>query len=199
MNTPDNSSDPDNSSAPDSTSASNSPGIRVNDRERSQAMDRLSEYFADGYLDMPEFEERTKVAAVAKFRSDLEPLFADLPQANHTNATPALADAPMRASADLDDQRELERTMRNGRIVENIDIVGGVAATFFFFLGTLVFDIDYALLAFFLVPLTSGAARLLFKVDDSDEELYEELKEDYTEQRKKRLLEAAKRRKEIEG
>ena len=89
--------------------------------------------------------------------------------------------------------------MRNGQIVENIDMIGGVAATVFFFLGLFVFNIGYAWLAFFLVPVVSGAARVLFKIDDSDEELYEELKEDYTEQRKKRLLEAAKRRKEIEG
>ena len=42
--------------------------IRVGDAERSDALDRLGTLFADGYLDVGEFEERTVQAAVARTR-----------------------------------------------------------------------------------------------------------------------------------
>ena len=55
--------------------------VRVGDAERSEALDRLGTLFADGYLDVGEFEERTGQAAVARTRGELSMLFDDLPAA----------------------------------------------------------------------------------------------------------------------
>ena len=61
-----------------SDNSSEKPEIRVGDRERNAAMERLGNHFADGYLDINEFSKRTEAAAVAKTRSQLQTLFADL-------------------------------------------------------------------------------------------------------------------------
>ena len=53
--------------------------IRVGDAERSKALDQLGTLFADGHLDVGEFEERTDQAVVARTRGELSMLFDALP------------------------------------------------------------------------------------------------------------------------
>ena len=53
--------------------------LRVGEREREQAADRLGSAFAQGYLTMDEYEARLEQAFGARTAADLDRLTADLP------------------------------------------------------------------------------------------------------------------------
>ncbi|MGI3780437.1 MAG: DUF1707 SHOCT-like domain-containing protein [Janthinobacterium lividum] len=53
--------------------------VRIGDAERDTALDKLADHFAAGRLTRDELDERTEKAMGARFDSDLEPLFRDLP------------------------------------------------------------------------------------------------------------------------
>jgi Domain of unknown function (DUF1707) len=53
--------------------------VRVGDTERDEALDKLGDHFAAGRLTREELDERTEKAMGARFDSDLEALFRDLP------------------------------------------------------------------------------------------------------------------------
>jgi hypothetical protein len=55
--------------------------IRIGDTERDEAVSALGDHFAAGRLTREELDERIDQAVQAKFSTDLEPLFADLPKA----------------------------------------------------------------------------------------------------------------------
>lgn len=57
----------------------NLPQSRIGDAERDAAIDRLSDHFAAGRLDLDEFEERSARVLRAKTQADLDQLFVDLP------------------------------------------------------------------------------------------------------------------------
>ncbi|MCR3722667.1 MULTISPECIES: DUF1707 SHOCT-like domain-containing protein [Prauserella salsuginis group] len=54
--------------------------LRLSDAERQEALDALSEHVRTGRLELTEFDERSVQVSGAKFRKDLKPLFADLPE-----------------------------------------------------------------------------------------------------------------------
>ena len=54
--------------------------IRIGDAERDRAIASLGDHFAAGRLTAEEFDQRTDQALQARFNSDLEPLFVDLPR-----------------------------------------------------------------------------------------------------------------------
>lgn len=54
--------------------------MRIGDAERDEALDRLGDHFAAGRLNREEFDERSGTAIGARFASDLEALFRDLPE-----------------------------------------------------------------------------------------------------------------------
>lgn len=54
--------------------------IRIGDTERDEAVSALGDHFAAGRLSREELDERIDLAVQAKFSTDLEPLFADLPK-----------------------------------------------------------------------------------------------------------------------
>jgi Domain of unknown function (DUF1707) len=56
--------------------------VRIGDAERDEALDKLGDHFAAGRLTREEFDERSGTAMVARFDSDLEPIFRDLPDAS---------------------------------------------------------------------------------------------------------------------
>ncbi len=56
------------------------PAVRLSDNERSSAMAALGRAFAEGRLTIDEYDSRCREIAVATTRSDLEPLFLDIPQ-----------------------------------------------------------------------------------------------------------------------
>ena len=53
--------------------------LRISDADRAQALDLLSEQYAEGRLDKDEFDERSDAVWSAKTQGDLAPVFADLP------------------------------------------------------------------------------------------------------------------------
>ena len=53
--------------------------VRIGDTERDSAVSALGDHFAAGRLTREEFDERIDKAMEARFQSDLQPLFADLP------------------------------------------------------------------------------------------------------------------------
>ncbi len=61
--------------------------LRLSDADRETAVDQLGEQYAVGRLTKDEFDERSDAVWSAKTRSDLAPVFADLPVRSST--TPA--------------------------------------------------------------------------------------------------------------
>jgi hypothetical protein len=53
--------------------------LRIGTRERELAMGALDEHLREGRLDPTEYAERSAIAANARFRPELDGLFADLP------------------------------------------------------------------------------------------------------------------------
>lgn len=68
--------------------------VRIGDAERDEAIASLGEHYAAGRLTREEFDERSDQAMTARFRTDLEPLFGDLPTpepvASRQGGTPAV-------------------------------------------------------------------------------------------------------------
>lgn len=55
------------------------PEYRLSDAEREQAIEVLGEHLTTGRLDVDEYGERTALVTAAKMRSELVPVFRDLP------------------------------------------------------------------------------------------------------------------------
>ena len=53
--------------------------LRIGTRERELAMGALDEHLREGRLDPTEYGERSAIAANARFRSEIDALFTDLP------------------------------------------------------------------------------------------------------------------------
>ena len=85
---------------------SDTPEIRVGHADRNAALDRLGAHFADGYLELSEFEDRTARAATVRTRADLDALFSDLPAVSETAAAPAPVDP---AQAELEAKMEKKK------------------------------------------------------------------------------------------
>src|SRR4051794_29498811 len=67
-----------------------SPGsVRVGDRERTEAAERLSAHAAAGRLDLSELEQRLERATAAVYTHELAALEADLPGPRPRQARPA--------------------------------------------------------------------------------------------------------------
>ena len=80
-------------------------GLRVGDRERSEACDEVSAQFAAGRLDDDELGERLSAAVAARTKTDLHRLLADLPplpDSQRQPATPAKQPRPVVVSSVLD-------------------------------------------------------------------------------------------------
>ncbi len=71
--------DPQRPGADVSTSTPTTP-VRIGDAERDTAMSDLGDHFAAGRLSREEFDERADQAMQARFSTDLDPLFVDLPK-----------------------------------------------------------------------------------------------------------------------
>jgi hypothetical protein len=62
--------------------------VRIGDSERDEAVSALGDHFAAGRLTREELDERIDGAMQARYGTDLEPLFADLPKAEKPAAAP---------------------------------------------------------------------------------------------------------------
>lgn len=166
----------------------NAPDIRAGDDDRQLALDRLGEYFADGYLEIGEFEERTGRAAVATTRSELESLFDDLPTRTA---------APTPVAQEAANQAELDKVKRKNRLVRGIDgAVMGVAMAVFF-IGLFVFNWTYFWAVFPAAAFILWGVRGAVGLSDSDEKFASELEKKEAGERAQRLRQAAERRREL--
>lgn len=159
--------------------------IRVGDAERSDALDRLGTLFADGYLDVAEFEERTGQAAVARTRGELSMLFDDLP------AEPVTLEKRVPSEVELDEKLAAKRKMDTAIYTT---LIGGLAVFFVLQLG---FDLDYAWVVYPVVGILVFAWYAVFDISDKEDKILEELLEKERSDRAERLKLAAERRKEL--
>lgn len=169
------------------------PEKRVGDGDRSQALDKLGHYFADGYLDIHEFEDRTGKAAVARTQAEIDGLFADLPDQVVINNAAAGTDA----APELRAERELDEVMQRGRKIQRLDGAIWAIVLILFFLGTFVASVSFSWVVFPIGAFASWGVRSFLDVGDEDEKLFEELKKKEREQRAGRLRQAAERRHEL--
>jgi hypothetical protein len=65
------------------------PEIRIGDAERDQAVSALGEHYLAGRLSKEEYDERAAAAWTARTRSQLDPLFGDLPPMQQQVVRPA--------------------------------------------------------------------------------------------------------------
>ncbi len=62
--------------------------LRASDGEREATVSRLHQALGDGFLDLDETDQRVATAYAARYRSELEPLLADLPSHSATASGP---------------------------------------------------------------------------------------------------------------
>ena len=67
----------------------NRPELRIGDLERDAAVSALGEHYAAGRITKEEYDARADVAWRARTRTDLAPLFADLPPLHQPQHVPA--------------------------------------------------------------------------------------------------------------
>lgn len=161
--------------------------IRVGDNDRSVALDRLGAYFADGYLTVAEFDERSGQAAVATTQAQLQGLFQDLPEYQ----APAV-----RGGAGLAAEQELDDVLARNRKVQRADSIIGSLTLLLFFVG-LFAGWPYFWAVFIVGGVAAAVTRGIYGLSDEDEDLAEELTKKQDKQRKKRLQQAAERRREL--
>ena len=123
------------------------PDIRIGTAEREQALDLLSEHFAAGRLTVTEFDERSGIVSAATTRSELVPVFADLP-GNYQ--APGTAPLSMVTPPDAPAERGFNPDW-SGRVMAVVPIL---AVILFFVTGTWLW--------FLAIPL---AGALLFGTD----------------------------------
>lgn len=184
-------------------------GIRLGNSDRNRAIEVLGMHFADGRLDIDEFEERTAHAATATTFADLEPLFADLPGGTPTTeAAAGPTDSPGSGSylggagaspSELAMQADLEQLRRKGKVVKTVDSVVWTLAFITFFVLMFTDATSMFWVALPVAGALSVGIRLVTGLDDDDEEAFDELEKAEQKERRKRLKLAVERRKELEG
>ncbi len=175
--------------------------MRVGDPERSEALDRLGEHFANGYLDVHEFEERTGRAAVARTKADLSALFGDLPGGQNQQApVPATREhsgSPYRAVAESEAQRELDDLLGQKK---KLDRALGILWAFtlaLFFLGLFVFEWEFFWVVFPIAGLLTWGLYEYYDIGDEEDDVLDEILEERSKERAERLRIAHQRRKEL--
>ena len=178
--------------------------LRVGDQERSHVLELLSAHFADGYIDVHEFEERTGHAAIARTRGDLDALLKDLPSGNSLapapNLNPDTQEQPKAAKSAVEksSEGELEDLLERGKRVQRADSIVWAVGMALFFVSMFLLNWSY----FWLFPIAavggSAVVRWVYRLDDDEEEIFNEIHEKEQTERTKRLRKAAERRRELE-
>ncbi|GAA1712154.1 DUF1707 SHOCT-like domain-containing protein [Dietzia cercidiphylli] len=183
--------------------------LLLSDAERLHALTALGDHYAAGRLDDPEFHSRSGDIAAARTLGQLRGSFSDLPggvpltsvdgmivqSATATGGELVRTSSSSPAASDPD--RELQDLRKRGRTVETLDgLVLGATLVAFLVLQFVV-GWDYAWIVWPSLVLTLGVPRAILQFTDSDEELYEELKESDDEARKERLRAATERIREL--
>lgn len=165
---------------------------RVGDADRTDALDRLGSQFADGYLDMHEFEERTARAAVAKTRGELSALFADLPDETRSPYAP---EAPALPAVTADS--ELAEKLTAKRKMDTAQVITGVLGAAAFFTLQFGLDLDNAWMVWPVMGLVMVMWYTVFDISDEEEDVLQEIQEKERKERAERLKIAYERRKEL--
>lgn len=183
--------------------------LLLSDSERLHALTALGDHYAAGRLDDPEFHSRSGDIAAARTLGQLRGSFSDLPGGmpltsvdgmivqSATAAGGELVRTSSSSAAASDPDRELQDLRKRGKTVETLDgLVLGATLVAFLVLQFVV-GWDYAWIVWPSLVLTLGVPRAILQFTDSDEELYEELKESDDEARKERLRAATERIREL--
>ncbi|MBB1030472.1 DUF1707 domain-containing protein [Dietzia sp. SLG310A2-38A2] len=183
--------------------------LLLSDTERLHALTSLGDHYAAGRLDDPEFHSRSGDIAAARTLGQLRGSFSDLPGGMPLTSVDGmivqsaaagggeLVRASSSSPAVSDPDRELQDLRKRGRTVETLDgLVLGATLVAFLVLQFVV-GWDYAWIVWPSLVLTLGVPRAILQFTDSDEELYEELKESDDEARKERLRAATERIREL--
>ncbi|WP_421958158.1 DUF1707 SHOCT-like domain-containing protein [Prescottella agglutinans] len=177
------------------------------------ALNVIGEHYAAGRLDASEFYDRSGVIASARTLDAMRDSFRGLPggpplavidghvrklpvggQVESTGAGRTLA-----SSAARSDESDLSALRKRGGLVESLDgVIFGITLVAFLVLQLIV-DWDYAWIVWPSLVVTLSLPRMILRYSDTDEEIYEELKEEDAKSRKKRLREAAERIQELEA
>lgn len=164
---------------------------RVATVERNHAIDVLGNAFADGYLTLEEFEERTERAVQAVHRSDIERLLTDLPSDPTEMVIRGLPDH--RAETELAELRNKGKKLK---------IADGFTIAFMVFCFTVsVLTSTQWLLFVGMFGVAAGliGSRLILDVSDAEEDFLEEIEAEEHASREERLRIALQRRKELGG
>lgn len=171
-----------------------SPEMRIGDPERTSALDRLGEHFADGYLDVAEFDARTARAASATTRGELAALFSDLPHPSSGSDLKQRDDSPAVNAAR---EAELERKLK---VKRNCDIAAGAIVSCgaaVFFLLQFAFHVSLAWVAWPVAAIAALAVYTIAGISDEEYDVLEEIEKKDKSERAERLRIAYERRKEL--
>ena len=91
---------------------------RIGDTERQKAMDDLGKHFAAGRLDITEYDNRLTNVAEATMRSDLMPIFSDLPAITNANTPAAIPYAAGIPDEVTFTSSEIEENYRSGKRIK---------------------------------------------------------------------------------
>ncbi|AQQ14919.1 hypothetical protein CGLAU_04725 [Corynebacterium glaucum] len=182
---------------------SETPEIRIGHADRNAALDKLGTHFADGYLNLGEFEDRTARVADASTRSELDALFADLPQGptSSTNLPATSAAGHSKQATPVDSaESELEEKLQSKKRVDAVTIALWLAGAGGVFLANRFIDVD---LMWIMLPVAIVLAVVTYVLYDraglswKEMEVLEEIQEEREKERAERLRIADKRRKEL--
>ncbi|MDU0478147.1 DUF1707 domain-containing protein [Staphylococcus chromogenes] len=151
-----------------------SSNIRLSDAERSRALDALGTHFAEGRLNVAEFEERSGKAAAATTRGELTPLFRDLP------------DTPNK-SGSTEPSAELAALKRKRDVIRFVDSAAGMIAFVVFLVLHFAFHLPYAWLVFLLIPVATGGVRKIAGLTTEEEQTLKVLERKQVQEQAKRL------------
>lgn len=160
--------------------------IRAGDGDRNTALERLGSYFAEGYLTVEEFDERSGRAAVAATQGELAALFIDLPEQPGAGS-----------SAEVAAERELDDLLERKRRASLVYGVLWAAAIAGYAVAGLTLGFAYAWLIFVLVGFVTAVLRKPLRFSEQDEQLAKDLEKSVQEGRAERLRKAAERRREL--
>lgn len=162
---------------------------RVGTADRNHALEVLSNAFADGYLTLQEFDERSGRVVEATYRADIEHLLADLPQDPTEMAIRGLPHH--RAEA------ELAQLRHKGKILKVTDSVTIAFMAFCIVVAILTGQNWPFILGIFGMGAGLIGGRVILGVSDAEEVFLEEIEAEELNNREERLRIALKRRKEL--
>ncbi|MCG7290742.1 MULTISPECIES: DUF1707 domain-containing protein [unclassified Corynebacterium] len=164
--------------------------VRIGDAQRNEALDRLGTLFADGYLSIGEFEQRTSQAASARTRGELEAILGDLPVAGNENQTARR----LQPQVDLS---ELDRMMARKKRLNAALGALWLGALLVFFVGLFVLQVPYVWLAFPIAGVLTAVIYALSGISSDEEEVLDQIEDDQRTERAERLRVAHERRKQL--